>query len=65
MRLARALAAQNFQIGIAYGIDPTRSAPKHNGESAHGYQAIFVPSTALASPGHPGQPAVYFIHRRA
>jgi hypothetical protein len=30
----------------------------HNG-SACGYQAIFVPSTALASPGYDGQPAVY------
>jgi hypothetical protein len=29
------------------------------GGSARGYQAIFVPSTALASPGYDGQPAVY------
>jgi len=29
------------------------------GGSACGYQAIFVPSTALASPGYDGQPAVY------
>ena len=34
------------------------------GGSARGYQAIFVPSTALASPGYDGQPAVYFIHHR-
>ena len=32
----------------------------HNGSgSARGYQAIFVPSTALTSPGYDGQPAVY------
>jgi len=30
-----------------------------NGGSARGYHAIFVPSTALASPGYDGQPAVY------
>jgi hypothetical protein len=30
-----------------------------NGGSARCYQAIFVPSTALASPGYDGQPAVY------
>ena len=29
------------------------------GPSARGYQAIFAPSTALASPGYDGQPAVY------
>jgi hypothetical protein len=29
------------------------------GGSARGYQAVFVPSTALASPGYDGQPAVY------
>ena len=31
----------------------------HIGGSARCYQAIFVPSTALASPGYDGQPAVY------
>ncbi len=31
----------------------------HNGGSARGYQVIFVPSTALASPRYDGQPAVY------
>jgi hypothetical protein len=30
-----------------------------NGGSARGYQAIFVPSTALASPGYDGQPQSY------
>jgi hypothetical protein len=35
----------------------TRPAP--NGGSARGYQAIFVPSAALGSPGYDGQPAVY------
>jgi hypothetical protein len=33
------------------------SAP--NGGTARCYQVIFVPSTALASPGYNGQPAVY------
>ena len=33
--------------------------PVHSGGSARCYQAIFVPSTALASPGYDGQPAVY------
>jgi hypothetical protein len=33
------------------------AASAHSG-SARGYQAIFVPSTALASPGYHGQPAV-------
>src|SRR5215470_14029449 len=36
---------------------PSKAA--HIGGSACGYQAIFVPSTALASPGYDGQPAVY------
>ena len=35
------------------------SIADHNGGSARGYQAIFVPSTALASPGYDGQPVVY------
>ena len=30
-----------------------------NGGSARGYQAILVPSAALASPGYDGQPAAY------
>jgi hypothetical protein len=30
----------------------------HNGGSARGYQAIFVPSATLGSLGHDGQPAV-------
>jgi hypothetical protein len=33
----------------------------HIGGPARGYQAIFVPSTALASPGYDGQPAVYLF----
>src|SRR5947207_12891136 len=37
----------------------TAGRADHIGESARGYQAIFVPSTALASPGYDGQPAVY------
>src|SRR5947207_8041144 len=37
----------------------TAGRADHIGESARGYHAIFVPSTALASPGYDGQPAVY------
>jgi hypothetical protein len=51
--------AQNAQIwttSVVIGIEP-KSA--QNGGSARCYQAIFVPSTALASPGYDGQPAVY------
>jgi hypothetical protein len=33
--------------------------PVQNGGTARGYEAIFVPSNALGSPGHDGQPAVY------
>jgi hypothetical protein len=33
--------------------------PVQIGGYACGYQAIFVPSIALASPGYDGQPAVY------
>ena len=53
---------QNAQIrtaSLVIGIEP-KSAP--NGGSARGYQAIFVPSAALSSPGYDpldGQPAVY------
>jgi hypothetical protein len=38
---------------------PSAPTAMHVCESAHGYQAIFVPSTALASPGYDGQPALY------
>jgi hypothetical protein len=37
----------------------TPAVAAHNGGSARGYQAIFVPSAALGSPGYDGQPAVY------
>jgi hypothetical protein len=33
--------------------------PVQIGGSARGYQELFVPSTALASPGYDGQPVVY------
>jgi len=36
----------------------------HSGGSARCYQAIFVLSTALASPGYDGQPAVYIAGLR-
>ena len=38
------------------GIEPT---PAQIGGSARGYQAIFVASATLGSPGYDGQPAVY------
>ena len=39
-------------MGTAYHNVP-------NGGSARGYQAIFVASATLGSPGYDGQPAVY------
>ena len=44
--------------------EPPATRPKRLGHvqiggSARGYQAIFVPSTALGNPGYDGQPAVY------
>jgi hypothetical protein len=36
-----------------------KTFPVQIGGSARGYQAIFVPSAALGSPGYDGQPAVY------
>jgi hypothetical protein len=32
---------------------------RQNGGTVRGYEAIFVPSNALGSPGYDGQPAVY------
>jgi hypothetical protein len=43
----------------AWTLTRATGSPDHNGGSARGYQAIFAPSTALASPGYDGQPAVY------
>jgi hypothetical protein len=34
------------------------------GGTARCYQAIFVPSTALAGPGYDGQPGVYYTSPR-
>jgi len=45
---SRATWAATLTIGLRY-----------TGGSVRGYRAIFVPSTALASPGYDGQPAVY------
>ena len=43
----------------AVRTDPCCARDVPNGGSARCYQAIFVPSTALASPGYDGQPAVH------
>jgi len=51
--------AQITQICAHTGGTVTRQSAAPNGGSARGYHAIFVPSTALASPGYDGQPAVY------
>ena len=46
----------------AWTLTRATGSPDHNGGSARGYQAIFVPSTALGSPGHDGQqPYVLYI----
>jgi hypothetical protein len=41
---------------VQVSIEPV---PAPNGGSARGYQAIFVASATLGSPGYDGQPAVY------
>jgi len=46
-------------IRRAMGAGRQSAITAQNGGSARCYQAIFVPSTALASPGYDGQPAVY------
>ena len=53
------MGAQNAQFWIVERLDRHQADVVHNGESARGYQAVFVPSAALASPGYDGQPAVY------
>jgi hypothetical protein len=56
MRPPRRKSTQNTRGG--YSGD-TQIRAGDNGGSARGYQAVFVPSTALASPGYEGQQAVY------
>jgi hypothetical protein len=53
-------------IRRAVGAGRQSAITAQNGGSARGYQAIFVPSTALASPGYDRQPAVYssLSHKR-
>ena len=55
----QAPGTQNSQICAPQSAASTDSELRQNGGSARGYQAIFVPSTALASPGYDGQPVVY------
>jgi hypothetical protein len=49
------------RIAVRRGMSVNTSQPRRRqiGGYACGYQAIFVPSIALASPGYDGQPAVY------
>jgi hypothetical protein len=52
-------ARQNGRF-CTFRTGPPEAPPaRQNGGSARGYQAIFVPSATLASPGYDGQPAVY------
>jgi hypothetical protein len=53
------MGAQNARIWTASALIQPRPMSTQNGGTARCYQAIFVPSTALASPGYDGQPAVY------
>ena len=48
---------QNGRSGAAQTTRRPTGTWRQIGGSAHGYQAVFVPSTALASPGYDGQPA--------
>jgi hypothetical protein len=68
-KLRREFARNREQQKILLGAPSTSQIEEgvsvHNGGTACSYQAIFVPSTALASPGDDGQPARIFIHRRA
>jgi len=50
---------QNAPFSAATTAASPRSRAAHSGGLARGYQAIFVPSTALGSPGYDGQPTVY------
>ena len=50
---------QIIPIWIARPAPAPNQDRLQNGGSACGYQAPFVPSTALASPGYDGRPVVY------
>jgi hypothetical protein len=50
---------QIIRFGMASRNHLGAQVADHIGGSARGYQVIFVPSTALASPRYDGQPAVY------
>jgi hypothetical protein len=52
-------SAQIDLIGVPWMIVSQEPSAVPNGGSARCYLAVFVPSTALASPGYDGQPAVY------
>ncbi len=52
-------ARQNNLIRAPRAAMPGGRERRQNGGSAHGYQAIFVSSAALASPVYDGQRAVY------
>jgi len=53
------LAQEDFQICARPLTGSGKPPAAPNGGSARCYQMIFVPSTALASPGYDGQPVVY------
>jgi hypothetical protein len=57
-------AWQNNPICARPGLWHHAQLGEQIGGSARCYQAIFVPSTALASPGYDGQPAVYIAGLR-
>jgi hypothetical protein len=58
-RLHQRDPAQNPRSGAARIASWMTATCRQIGGSARCYQAIFVPSTALASPGYDGQPAEY------
>jgi hypothetical protein len=53
-------STQIMLICACKAISPSRRLRIQIGGSARGYQAIFVASATLGSPGYDGQPAVYF-----
>jgi hypothetical protein len=56
--MARAIQ-QNARSGSARTVSQPTQEWRQIGGSARRYQAIFVPSTTLASPCHDGQSAVF------
>jgi hypothetical protein len=59
LSLSSSSCAQNIHWRVAHIGHYHFRAVTQNSGSARGSQAIFVPSTALASRGYNGQPAVY------